>query len=68
MRFDSKVSTLEERVDLATLIMDEIHGIFTSYEMRIERDNLSRREGAFKASKKTRKKQEKVKVKLQLQR
>jgi hypothetical protein len=39
MRFDSKISALEERVDLATMTMDELHGIFTAYEMRIEKDN-----------------------------
>jgi hypothetical protein len=34
MRFDPKISSLEERVDISTLIMDVIHGIFTVYEMR----------------------------------
>jgi hypothetical protein len=34
MRFDSKISSLEERVDLDKMNMDEIHGIFTAYEMR----------------------------------
>jgi hypothetical protein len=36
MRFDPKVSTLEERTDLDSISMDELHGIFTSYEMRTE--------------------------------
>jgi hypothetical protein len=31
MRFDSKISTLEEISDLGTLGMDELHGIFTTY-------------------------------------
>ena len=35
MRFDSKVSSLEERKDLDKLRMDESHGILTTYEMRI---------------------------------
>jgi hypothetical protein len=52
MRFDPNISSLEERVDLATLSMDELHGILTSYEMRIEQENPSRKEAAFKASKK----------------
>jgi hypothetical protein len=34
MIFDPKISALEERQDLATLSMNEIHGILTSYEMR----------------------------------
>jgi len=52
MRFDSEVSSLEERLDLDKLIMDELHGILTTYEMRIEQENPSRKEEAFKASKK----------------
>jgi hypothetical protein len=40
MRFDSNISALEEREDLATLTMDELHGTLTTYEMRIEKDNL----------------------------
>ena len=39
MRFDPKISTLEERVDLESIRMDELHGIFTAYEMRIEQEN-----------------------------
>jgi hypothetical protein len=34
MRFDPKISALEERSDLNSIIMDELHGIFTAYEMR----------------------------------
>jgi hypothetical protein len=34
MRFDPKISTLEERADLDSISMDELHGIFTTYEMR----------------------------------
>jgi hypothetical protein len=36
MRFDSKISSLEEITYLGTLGMGELHGIFTAYEMRIE--------------------------------
>jgi hypothetical protein len=43
-------------VDLDTLTMDELHGILTAYEMRIEKHNLVMKEEAFKASKKTKKK------------
>jgi hypothetical protein len=34
MRYEPKISVLEEIVDIDTLSMDELHGIFTSYEMR----------------------------------
>jgi hypothetical protein len=33
--------------------MDELHGIFTSYEMRTEHENLDIKEADFKASKKS---------------
>jgi hypothetical protein len=33
MRFDPKISVLEERSDLNSISMDELHGIFTTYEM-----------------------------------
>jgi hypothetical protein len=36
MRFNPKISTLEERSDLKSISMDELHGIFTTYEMRTE--------------------------------
>jgi hypothetical protein len=39
MRFDPKISTLEERSDLNSISMDELHGIFTTYEMRTEQEN-----------------------------
>ena len=49
MKYDSKVSTLEEQDDLDALIVDELHGIFTAYEMRIAQNDSSRKEAAFKA-------------------
>jgi hypothetical protein len=36
MRFNPKISTLEEKSNLNSISMDELHGIFTSYEMRTE--------------------------------
>ena len=33
-RFDPKISALEERTDIATLLMDELQCILTTYEMR----------------------------------
>jgi hypothetical protein len=55
MRFDPKISTLEERVDLAILSMDELHGILVAYEMRTKKDNPPRKEAMFKESKKKKK-------------
>jgi hypothetical protein len=53
MIFDPKISSLEERSDLNSISMDELHGIFTAYEMRIEHENPDIKEVAFKASKKS---------------
>jgi hypothetical protein len=36
MIFDPKISALEERADLNSISMEELHGIFTAYEMRYE--------------------------------
>jgi hypothetical protein len=56
MRFDPKISTLEEREDLNSISMDELHGIFTAYEMRTEQENPDIKEATFKASKRSKKK------------
>jgi hypothetical protein len=56
MRFNPKVSTLEERSDLNSISMDELHGIFTAYEMRTEQENQDVKEAAFKAPKRSKKK------------
>ena len=50
MRYDPKVSTLEERDDLKKVTMDELHGILTVYEMRTRQNGSSRKEAAFKSS------------------
>jgi hypothetical protein len=55
VRFYPKISSLEEKMDLDKLSMDELHGIFTSYEMRIEKENTVTKEAMFKVSKKTKK-------------
>ena len=55
MRFDSKVSALEESKELDKLSMDELHGILKAYEMIIEQEKPSTKEATFKASKKTKK-------------
>jgi hypothetical protein len=56
MRFNPKISTLEERSDLKSISMDELHGIFIAYEMRIEQENPDVKEATFKASKRSKKK------------
>jgi hypothetical protein len=38
--------------------MDELHGIFTAYEMRTEQENLDVKEATFKASKRSKKKKQ----------
>jgi hypothetical protein len=50
--FDPKIPDLEERTNIDSLRMDALHGIFTSYAMRIEKDNLVMKEEKLKASKK----------------
>jgi hypothetical protein len=56
MRFNPKISTLEERSYLDSISMDELHGIFTAYEMRTEQENRDVKEAAFKESKRSKKK------------
>ena len=56
MTFNPKISALEERSDLDSISMAELHGIFTAYEMRTEHGNLDVKEVAFKASKRSKKK------------
>ena len=52
IRFDSKISAIEERSDLNTMTMDELHGTLTTYEMRIEQEDPTRKEESFKVSNK----------------
>jgi hypothetical protein len=40
MRIYPKISTLKERAYLDSISMEELHGIFTTYEMRTEHENL----------------------------
>ena len=49
MRYDSKVSALEERYDLYLMIVDKLHGIFIAYEMRTRQNGSSKKEETFKA-------------------
>jgi hypothetical protein len=57
MRFDPKILALEERSDLNSISMEELHGIFTAYEMRTERENPDIKESK-KSKQKRRKKEE----------
>ena len=57
-RFDPKIFALEERTDIATLLMDELQGILTTYEMRTCNEYPTKKEAAFNAAKKDKKKVE----------
>ena len=39
MRFDSKISAIEEKSDLDTMTVDELHGTLTAYETRTEQED-----------------------------
>ena len=54
MKFDSKILAIEERIDLDTMTVDELHGTLATYEMRTEQEDPSRKEAAFKAAKQKR--------------
>jgi hypothetical protein len=56
MRFNPKISTLEERSDLNSISMEEMHGIFIAYEMRTKQENPDVKEATFKASKRLKQK------------
>jgi hypothetical protein len=43
MTYDANISTIEDRSDLDTLIVDQLHGIFIAYEMRTGNDKSSKR-------------------------
>ena len=47
MIFDPNISTLEERGYLHSISIDDLHGIFTAYEMRTEQENLDVKEATF---------------------
>jgi hypothetical protein len=59
MRYDSNISTLEEKPNLDNITMDELHGILTVYETRIGQERPKKGETTFKVSKEN-KKHEKV--------
>jgi hypothetical protein len=55
MRFNPKISSLEEIYDINSISMDELHGIFTAYEIRDEQENPDVKEATFKPSKRSKK-------------
>ena len=52
MKYDSKVSTLEEQYDIDHVTVDELHGILIAYDMRTRLNESLRKEASFKASSK----------------
>ena len=62
-RFNPNISTLEERTDLDTMTVDQLHGTLVAYEMRIEDEDTSRKEAAFKVSSKQARKNKSTKDK-----
>ena len=61
MRFDFKISAIEERSDLDTMTMDELHGTLIAYEMRIEQEDTAGKEATFKVTNKRRTSKQKPK-------
>jgi hypothetical protein len=51
MRYDAEISTLEYRLNLDKLTIDELHGILIEHEMRKLQERPTKGESAFKASK-----------------
>jgi hypothetical protein len=54
LKYDAKVSAIEENRDLTKMTMDELHGTLMAYEMRTGTESdQTNNEAAFKAIKKT---------------
>ena len=51
-RFNPKISSVEERTDLKTMTVEQLHGTLVAYEMRIEDEDTSRKEAEFNVSSK----------------
>ena len=62
MKYDSKISTIEERDDLDLLTMDQLHGILTAYEMRMGQNNISKGEVTFKVTMKIKNQNENTQI------
>jgi hypothetical protein len=48
-RFNSKVSSIEEIIDLKTFTLNQLLGTLNAYEMRITKRKSTTREASFKA-------------------
>ena len=48
--FNPRLSKIEELSDVKTLLIDQLLGFLTSYEMRIAKDKSTTREASFKAN------------------
>jgi hypothetical protein len=54
LKYDAKVSTIEETRDLTKMTMDELHGSLIAYEMRTgTKSDQPNNEASFKSIKKT---------------
>ena len=51
--YNPKVSSLKDRENLDKLIMNELYGILTVYELRLGHENLPQGEATFKVLNKT---------------
>jgi len=51
LRYDANISTIEDIPKLQKITVDQLHGIFTTYEMRTRKKKPSKGETTFKASK-----------------
>lgn len=51
-KYEPKISIVEEAKDIDKLTLDELHGIFTTYEMNMGNAEPSKKETTFKAAKK----------------
>ena len=49
-QFNLKVSVLKDKYDFDSPTKDEMYGILTTYEMRIEIKNISKKEVTFKST------------------
>ena len=55
IRYDAKISTIKDSPKLDKITVDQLHGIFTSYEMRTGNDKSKKYEITFESSKAKRK-------------
>jgi hypothetical protein len=51
MRYDANISSVEDRSDLSSLTVDQLHGTFTTYEMRTGNNKSEKDETSFKSFK-----------------